>query len=643
MATDWSANWRGYNNGVKPPPRVSYVVDAPTECYVARDYSDADRVLFNAIGIREAELVISTWGHESPDKAYVAGDVPRAAKYLESNTLSIGSDCKQPAVAIRCSLVGITPSEANPIHWRLEAGHVFCRRRGSGRPPTEERVFREWRGVAHTDTFTLFDEETDDVLYERPDGSHSKTPPKGPVVGGHHVLTVAAKPEAIEFWVRDVVHIRVIGSNPGAAAYEPIIDGQLSDLSVPADCRPSLRNILIAELEQEVGSNLPQFSATAQTQSRYDGTLFTWPPDPELYPITTFDFGIGVGQLTSAGYATRDIFWDWGLNSRVAAWIMFYEKLHAKGHGWLMSPATATDWVIGLWMCEDHNWSGLTPKPTAAELDAHRKIADDIREHDGANDREESERKAAQKEYDAAKKAYDDGDKTKREAYEKAKAESESAAATATAKKAELDKVNADTKSTPEAKAAAQKAFDEAEKKRKEAQTAYTNAKAAYPPVAKYDQETQELKAAEKQAADAKAEYDGDENAWNALVNKWKAAFIANLPKTWRNLAITGWYAYNGSGPGAVTHTRHVEGRPHGKIDKVPHTLLPAAMQGAAGKALLASLDALNSTESTDTFTSEWLPLRDDEQWLKEVVCTPEGELYDGLLLFEFKPKIVTY
>ncbi|MFZ4576361.1 MAG: hypothetical protein ACOYN0_18400, partial [Phycisphaerales bacterium] len=404
-------------------------------------------------------------------------------------------------------------------------------------------------------------------------------------------------------------------------------------------CRAPLRNILIAELEQEAGNDLRHFVMSAQEQAKYGSVTHKWPPDPAKYPLTTFDFGIGVGQLTTASYVVRDIFWDWGLNTRMAGWIMFHEKIRGRGHGYVMSPSTAPSWIMGLWMCEDANWVGVTPKATDAEITRMREIADGIGALDITQDEEESKAKKAQKEYDDAKTAYDAGDKTKREAYEKAKAESETATKTASDKKVEYEKVKADKKSTPEQIAAAKKASDDAEAARVVAVKKYTDARTAYPPAAKLETETIENTAAAEKSKKATEAFTDAETEWNATIAKYQAGFIKTFPKSWRNLAITGWYLYNGSGPRATTHTRHVEERPHGKVGVVTHTAMPAAMIGEPGRALLGTLDALEVTESTDPFASAWEPMKDEQTWQSEVVCMPEGSLYRGLLLFDLKPK----
>ncbi|MFZ4573573.1 MAG: hypothetical protein ACOYN0_04200, partial [Phycisphaerales bacterium] len=248
-ATDWAkAGWPDFNKGVVPPARVSYVMESPVELYIARDYTDST-VQCNAVGVREAEIFITTFKHDNPVADYTAGDIPRTADFLADNTLSIGSDSKQPPIAVFLRTLGYLISIDTPVHWRVQAGHVFCRTRGGNK--THEKTFREWRGVAYSEQFTIFGDESDDLWYIHPDGKFLKSAPPGPVVGGHLVLTVAVKPPGMEFWIRDVVHIRVVGSNPGATAYEPVIDKQLADLAVPEPCRAPLRNILIAELEQE--------------------------------------------------------------------------------------------------------------------------------------------------------------------------------------------------------------------------------------------------------------------------------------------------------------------------------------------------------------------------------------------------------
>lgn len=635
--TDWAkAGWKDHNKGVVPCARVSYLTDAPEELFVARDYTDGV-MQCNAVAFREAQLSIETFEHDNPVTPYEPGIVPREPTFLTKNTLTIGNDSKQPPIAVRLKTLGFEIDSATPVHWRVQAGHVFCRTRGGTK--THEKTFREWRGLAYSDQFTLFYDESDDVQYLDPAGNLLKSPPDGPVVGGHVVLTVAVRPPGIDFWLRDVVHIRVIGSNPGAAAYEPIIDRQLAACTVPEACRAPLRNILLAELEQEAGNDLKHFVTSEQKQSRYGGTVYEWPPDPANYPLTTFDFGIGVGQLTTASYVVRDIFWDWGRNTRMAGWIMFHEKIRGRGHGLVMNPSTADRWIMGLWMCESENWASCTPKATDAELKRMREIADGIGDLDIANDKAKDEAAAAQKQYDKAKADYDNGDKTKRDAYEKAKADYKTATDAATAKKVELEKVKADKKSTPEQTAAAQKAYDDAETARKAAEKKYTDARSAYPPAAKLETETLENDAAKAKASAAEKSFNDAQGEWDATIAKYKAEFVKSFPKSWRNLAITGWYYYNGSGPRATSHTRHVEGRPHGKVGVVTHGAMPADMIGDPGKSLLGRLNALKVDESDDGWTDEWEPMRDDSVWQREIVCTPEGNYWNGLMLFEFKPK----
>jgi hypothetical protein len=62
-------------------------------------------------------------------------------------------------------------------------------------------------------------------------------------------------------------------------------------------------------------------------------------------------------------------------------------------------------------------------------------------------------------------------------------------------------------------------------------------------------------------------------------------------------------------------------------------------MIGDAGKTLLGRLNAMKVNESVDGWSEEWEPMRDDSVWQREIVCTPEGNYWNGLMLFEFKPE----
>jgi hypothetical protein len=219
----------------------------------------------------------------------------------------------------------------------------------------------------------------------------------------------------------------------------------LRDIAPPEETNAvsiPLRDILLAELQQESG--LRHFHNGWPQRHQYDidrndkrakpdnsdTNEPEWPADPKDYPLTTFDFGIGIGQLTSAHYVNRDIYWDWKRNLRQSAWVMFHEKMLIS-YNWLTSPTDkmTTDQHVeqqiwGLWLLEPENLALLSPKPTMEEKAAFEKVIAKYKNREIADEETTLEQKARRQKKvtearDGAEKEYNTGDKKKRDAYKR--------------------------------------------------------------------------------------------------------------------------------------------------------------------------------------------------------------------------------
>jgi hypothetical protein len=158
-------------------------------------------------------------------------------------------------------------------------------------------------------------------------------------MGGHAILAVAAKPLGSTRWLIDYVHLRVGGTNPGRADVLAFIDDALADRD--ANVVHAVKAIYAHE------SNFTQFKSTQQTQVSVTfrqgfGHLspvqpnctvaFDFPNDPPNFPLATFDFGIGISQLTWLGDGTPDwwkrVAWDWRQNALQGINHFFSKMLH---------------------------------------------------------------------------------------------------------------------------------------------------------------------------------------------------------------------------------------------------------------------------------------------------------------------------
>ena len=154
----------------------------------------------------------------------------------------------------------------------------------------------------------------------------SADPVDGPVIGGHAILTVAARPPNSPAILLDFVHLRIDGTNPTIAAANAFVDGQLPGRN------SNILHMVRAIFAHESGFH--QFAPGAQTATNmtfsvqngfHRGPLqpncrvhFDWPDDPPNFPVAAFDFGLGFGQITKFAGITlgNGVVWNWRENAK---------------------------------------------------------------------------------------------------------------------------------------------------------------------------------------------------------------------------------------------------------------------------------------------------------------------------------------
>lgn len=195
----------------------------------------------------------------------------------------------------------------------------------------------------------------------------------------------------------------------------------------------------------------------------------------------------------------------------------------------------------------------------------------------------------------------------------------------------------------------AQKAVDEAKAGATKAQLEYNSANAGFPEAGELENANAEEKDADIAAKKAQTAFEHFSKPWNDILRQHKERFLEKLPRTWRNLAILGWYLYNGSGAMATEHTREVEGEgekptksPYGSAASVPHAPLPKKgtsvdWDGIAG--VLASLHQLQvlkpEGDIEEFLEKEWEPVSQDALWAADGVQRTVWE-YKGWWIHEF-------
>jgi hypothetical protein len=317
---DWhiiSDVFQNSDAGLTTPVRIlGSLCETPVALAICPEEKPADNVVVvDSHGLRITNL------DRTDPPGYSINAFPRTTAF-NNNSYSITADAQMPAIPVRCKIENIDLT-SRPIHWRLQCRHVLCRHANQGSYQYSgvcDILEDEWQGRSSAAEFTLFDSANANVRYD-----YNTTGAQAPVMGGHAILSIAASPSESKVILLDYVHLRISGTNPVAANVLAYIDAQLATRD--ANIRQMLRAVFAHE------SNFTQFKATAQTSanmtfrqkhhsnntSQPDCTVnFNWPDDPPLFPLATFDFGVGISQYTRIGgrVITREIAWDWRENIR---------------------------------------------------------------------------------------------------------------------------------------------------------------------------------------------------------------------------------------------------------------------------------------------------------------------------------------
>ena len=341
----------GHNKGLIPPLRIDY---APREA-LSFLFTTNQRTVVN-LHSEPFALRIVNLDHSQPP-GYTPGLVPRAPAFNE-NVFAITRRARMPPIEVTCAIDGFSPEET-PIHWRLQCLHIPCRHSNIGDytyVSACERLGAEWQGRASTRSFTLFGPRVyrQPVIYDHVPG---ETP-----LGGHALLTVAAKPPGARHMLQDYVHLRIVGTNP-----EPE-DVMAYAQQALGDRHPNLARIIRAIFAHE--SDFRQFSRDQQTRRSFYihkyqcRQLFDFPDDPPGYPNIAFDFGVGISQYTRVAgqHISAALVWDWRENIKEGINLLLTRKLtqtYQRGMTWAA-------WARAGWMA--YNGTGARAAAYAQRL-----------------------------------------------------------------------------------------------------------------------------------------------------------------------------------------------------------------------------------------------------------------------------------
>jgi hypothetical protein len=177
-------------------------------------------------------------------------------------------------------------------------------------------------------------------------------------MGGHALLTVAARPPGYTEWLLDYVHLRIGGSNPQQSEVVDHLERVLADRD------ENILTMVRAVFAHE--SDYTQFRARAQSWTTFRGVRFDWPDDPPNFPLATFDFGVGISQYTRLPDRplVREVAWDWRENIRSGLNLFLTSNLrdeHRAGLTW-------RDWARRAWT--RYNGGGRDARDYATRLAA---------------------------------------------------------------------------------------------------------------------------------------------------------------------------------------------------------------------------------------------------------------------------------
>jgi hypothetical protein len=268
-------------------------------------------------------LAIANLDRSDPP-GYRSGGVPRSE--FNGNVVHLTPRPRMPAIPVSCAVDGFDPA-TTPIQWRLVCRHVLCRY-------VNTQLFRyrsavetfdaEWRGEARTTNFTVFGH-----------GSHNTYSDDTRLLGGHGLLIVAVR--LADVTLCDYVHVRITGTNPSQSNVFAYLDEKLTGYD--ENVRHMVRAIFQHEPAFTQFATHAQRSAAVTFARRHhaDGmqpdcrARFDWPDDPPGFPLTSFDFGVGLAQYSRIdGQAiSADLAWDWRENVRRGT-NLFLAKLRRK-------------------------------------------------------------------------------------------------------------------------------------------------------------------------------------------------------------------------------------------------------------------------------------------------------------------------
>jgi len=238
------SNFIGKDDGLKTPTRHQTGLNEAAP--VSRNSTPSTHNTLTPGGLR---LAITNLSHTDPT-GYVANGVPRMKdSEFNKNILSLTSDPRMPSLPVHCAVSGFDPKQ-HPIHWRLQCLHVLGRYCSGGHSTYHSSVLRlayEWQGYAHVPQFTLFTrghnpspigKEVAGLVYtHRPPlmevaaaGARAAgtVQHRERVIGGHAILTLAARPPGAKQLLTDYVHLRIHGTNPSQDEREAFLGHLLS-------------------------------------------------------------------------------------------------------------------------------------------------------------------------------------------------------------------------------------------------------------------------------------------------------------------------------------------------------------------------------------------------------------------------------
>jgi hypothetical protein len=307
----------------------------------------------------------------SDPPGYLPGSYPRSAKF-NRNVISLRASGGMPRIRVRCALSGVGASRAT-IYWRLQCLHLLCRHKKTTFPyrytPLCKRFYHEWQGRSVSDDFTLFDPADASVAHDLGGG------PNGPVMGGHAILSVAARVPGMRAPLVDYAHLRIVGANPTEL-------DRVSHLNTVLSGRDeNILNIIRAIFAHESGGL--QFDSQYYSRRKMKFTkkfhphppcdesqtdcevYFRVPADPAYFPKAAFDFGVGISQYTEVGsqVVSPSTAWDWRENVAKGVNLVF-EKMKAQ----YAAGITWKTWAWKSW--KSYNGSGAAAVAYANTLAA---------------------------------------------------------------------------------------------------------------------------------------------------------------------------------------------------------------------------------------------------------------------------------